>query len=201
MGGILRRRELILPDASPSDVLYNIENVTMERGGGVNTGVKLFDTNKDFSIVMDVTTLETPVTISGAACSQPRFFHLLFADGSQWPGINWYKSSASSLQSAFKYGYKQIQNTGAIGKNIRNRCVCTHTGGTLITTAKLRRATDNVITATCTNTSDMPSSSAMLWIGGSSNPNLTWSNLRMQIHRFTVYNRVLTADEINAFLA
>lgn len=200
MDGILRRRELILTGTSPSDVLYNLENMTMERGGGINTGVQLFDTNKDFSIVMDVTTLEAPVNTSGAVCSQARFFYLLFADGSNWPGIIWYKSGASSLQSAFKYGYKQIQNTGTIGKNIRNRCVCTHAGGTLTTTAKLRRATDSVITATCTNTADMPSSETALWVGTPSSAT-TWRNLRMQIHRFTVYNRVLTADEINAFLA
>lgn len=154
----------------------------------IDTGVKLFDTNKDFTVAFDIDI--TGTNGSGA-------YRLVdgLDDGTGVTGINIGRYSTQNYLN-FRYYNNYKKSTGSFSVPGRVRLVATHSAGSGSMTVKYR-----IGTGTTTNTDSVSgtylSQNHTIKIASSHGDNFLWTGT---VHSFYLYDRVFSATEINEYL-
>lgn len=175
----------------PSDVLYQLESYTINNTNIV-TGVKLFETDQDWTIAFDATLTSNPTTGDGSswrlACS--------------WDNVSgrWVFNLGKRTSTLMSFAYMEsadnyIALSGIDVGTGRYRFVLTHAKNSDSATLRIRKDSGAVQTFSRSNTF-ASSASSVLFGGGSLVQRLPTGVINQAI----IYNKVLSASEINAFL-
>lgn len=185
MTELARRRRGLMGAKKKSDILYQLLNQTFD-GGEINTGYAPLDTTGNRAFAYDATlTAQTSSAGNGAN------YWLMNVGTSDILRITKYNAS---LYMFVYRGNASSQSFGTPG-NGRIRFVINVEMG-VKATLHFRKDSGSVVTKTITKT-DVGSTSVLRCGKGSSTGN---ELPRGTLNSLTVYNRLLTVDEINAFL-
>lgn len=181
-------------------LLFSIENRTVTAGQRIETGVYPLKADFNLTILFDMTLSANP-TQSGAVASVWKLIRV-YNDGISGEGIKIGKRSASNQNA--QIWWMTTASTGAGVSNIRidgayrNRIAVTHEAGSDTLKVSWRKGTETRRDYTVTNTF-VASSTNQLYFGQGTNG--TSSLPPGTIKSAKVYDRILTAEEINAFFA
>ena len=184
-----RRRALMaMQKTVDTSILWSTENQAFN-GGNLDTGIKLCESDIDFSVAYDVTLDTNPTSGNG---SKMRLLRIINEAGDTY-SLSVHKATGTSSEFAFRW-MGTVHGIGTPGTG-RHRFVISHSAGSGSATMKYRKGTGTAETQTLSDT--FTASSKNLVFGQSSGDNQlpkgTWNKV-------VIYNRVLSATEINAFL-
>lgn len=129
-----------------SVVLYSLTNYAFD-GGSIDTGVKLFESDADWSIAVDLTLDTNPSSGDGSTF---RVIRAINEDGDKY-AVALYKSTAASTGYRFSYMGENVgSEIGNIGIG-RLRFAITHERGSDVCKIKLRSASYNPVEAQLTH--------------------------------------------------
>lgn len=168
-------------------MIYHLENVSVNNTA-IDTGVTLFDTNKDFTVAFDA--------IINEYGSNAVFFTCF--DWTNYIGLHVYKFTSALKAMIRVYNKTQTLNSPLLpdsGTAFRLRIVAYHTAGESTITAAFRIASNSKSTISATATT-YSTGSSKTYIG-SSTTNSGWVG---DLNSFYIYNRVFTSTEINEYL-
>ena len=180
------------PEEPDADVLYSLPSATTFNGTNyIDTGVKLYDTAKDFTLLAELDLTQQNTT----AYAAPIF---ALEEGSKKPGIYFlynngtYYFGGASTNSSGNY-VSDALNT------IVNRVAITVKQGQL---SEVRYATDSTITTrTITAPETFQAFEQTLLLGAYSKNGTVGRYWKGTIYRLDVYNRILTETEIESYFA
>lgn len=170
--------------------LYRLRNTTFDGTNSVDTGLKPFETDSDWSIAVD---LQNTITSSDAIF---RLFGALNGV-SPWAGVSVQRRAASGA-NATKWKIQWMTQvyyiaSPSILSNFALKLVLTHTNGSNVMNIKYVVDSGSAVTQTLTDT--FQSVTENLTIGYAAGD--LWEGV---INDFILYNHVLTSEEINSFL-
>lgn len=158
----------------------------------INTNVKLWEKDIDFTIAVDIT------PNAQTARAEVLWLH---QSTSPWPGIdvNVYSPTSNYVVQINGDGGQKAFDTGIVGTSTaRMAIVITHVAGSDIFDVTMRA---NGVTKTGTMEGPMsPTNSINMWLGcadGDWSPARPWNGT---MNRFGIYGRVMTESEITAYL-
>ena len=171
-----------------SDVLWERHNITVTAGDYFDTGIKLLENDISWTVAFDMlianfTTATAPNLAYCGGTAQFRVFR--GGAGGQYKMLFKYKNNE------FRPSANNLNKT-----NTRYRFVVTHTSGANGIEAYCRRGTDSMESGTVT--ASFSQYTGNLFFGTSGAPTDTLPN--GTINHAVVYNRVLSTEEINAFM-
>ena len=170
-----------------SALIYSLYNATFTgNNDAIDTEISLFDTNKDFSIMFDLT-IETKI---GSSLNWA-----IFAIGNGDDGNFYFRKSTSNGNLRFNDKYA---TTSEFGYNYvgRFRAVFTHAAGTNIINAQYKAGTSTPTTASVTATSFVTYNNH-LYVGGDGSS----YHFNRTITSFEVFDDVRSAQDILDFFA
>ncbi len=169
-------------------MIYHIENAVIEQNT-INTGVKLFDTDKDFTVAFDA-----EVTVANGNNT----FYFSNFDWTNYIGFCAYKFANGRAAMIRVYSNTNRNSAHALPTEpYRIRFVAYHTAGETKITTDFRVASypkDTISASASTYTTGYNGSAT---IGGGSSSAQGWSGT---LNSCYIYNRVLTSTEINEYL-
>lgn len=170
-----------------SAIIYSLYNATFTGSSDeIDTEISLFDTNKDFSIMFDLT-IETKI---GSNLNWA-----IFSTGNGDDGIFCFRKSTTNGNFRFndKYATTNLFGYNYVG---RFRAVFTHEAGTNIINAHYKAGTSDPATATLTASSFVTYNNH-LYVGGDGSS----YHFNRTITSFEVYDDVRSAQDISDFFA
>lgn len=194
-----RRRALMAAQNSGNGLLFERRNLVVATGDQIVTGVKPFIAGRSITILVDFLNTVNPTTTDDPA--------------SKWKLIRMYSSALSKhtltigktdeTTAFFKFWWYEALTAGTVmgntytAANHRNRIAFTHEAGSNDAVCRATYGTLNPVTYTRTKT--FAADDTELTFGGPANsvnslPAGTFNLIQ-------VWDRILSADEINAFFA
>ena len=184
-----RRRALIGQKKRASDILFLISNYSVTAGDTISSGIKAFDADTAVTILLDFTLTQRPASGNGAT------FRLIYAD----QNVFMFGPRDATAVRAYFYWFDRGTYTDAkvdFANGSRYRICLTHSANSNYVYVKTKK--DSGTLNSMSATKSFSASSYVLRFGW---PNGTNGLPNGTINSAVVYNRVLSADEINNFFS
>ena len=170
-----------------NDILYQLLNTTFtgDSSERVSTGIKLLSTDSDYTITIDMTR-------TGTATADSYLLQCMESVSPYW-GLKFqvYINGSTKRYEIVSYGGTKVNITNPSPVTAGSlKIVCRHTAGA--TNTEWKYTNDSETTSTATSGSSVKTITSGLYIGG--------NGFIGTINSFTVLNRRLTDDQVNAFL-
>lgn len=189
-----RRRALMMAGEDSNDILYQLKNRTVVAGETINTSINVFSSGLSVTILFDVNLITN--TTSGYGRTW-KFLSEYSAEASTW-GLRVGKNNAAATQQTL-YWYKTQLGLGDTRTSAgRHRYIITHEADSNDVTLLYKKDNEQLLTFTQTSTF-VPASANWFYIGSGANTDNALPPC--VINDLTVYNRILSQAEINAFFA
>lgn len=177
----------------PNDVLYRLENYSFNQEA-ISTEIRLFETDQDWSIAFDANITSNPT--SGTASA----WRLIGSWSKAIGGWSISLGKGSAADTRLGYIYMDAANNALTVNGItvgtgRYRFVITHAKNSGSATLTIRKNSETV--QTLSKSSPFTSYTLPLYFGYPTDTNKLPTGV---INKAVVYNRTLSASEINVFL-
>lgn len=169
-------------------VLYSLENRSFDTEQ-IDTGIKLLETDHDWTIAFDANITTNPTSGNGSAY---RMVVTINHDGS---GYALTAGKGTSSASNFAFGFMGPYITLGSPSTGRQRFVLTHAKNSGVVNVKYRKDTGNAVTDSVSGTFTATSYNLKFGHGTTTN-----ALPKGTINKAIVYDNVITDAEINAFL-
>lgn len=172
-------------------LLYSLENYAFDTES-VGTGVKIFETDQDWSIALDINLTTNPTSGNGAAW---RLVGMWVSDLNGW-AVNLGKGNGTASVMSYSYmGSDYIDVTGVSAGTGRYRLVITHAKNSGSASLKIRKDTGSAYTFSKSNTFYANNMQVRFGANGTN-----YALPKGTINKAYIYDTVLTTEQINTFL-
>lgn len=186
---MMNRRRALMWAQEESDILFEISNRSVSAGDNISTGIKAFATDANITILLDFTLTERPTSGNGSA------FRLIYCENT----VFMYGARNTTAARAYYYWMSSGDYIDAgvdFANGSRFRICVTHSANSNYVYVKTKKDSGSV--SSKQRSATFTPSNNTLFFGW---PNNTNGMPNGTVNSAKVYNRVLTADEINDFFA
>mgnify|MGYP006967164158 CR=1 FL=1 len=190
MNLLQRRRAMMGVREETSDVLYELHNKSCTSYETINTGVKLFSRDQDWSIAYDFTWTLSDVS------TQTEFLRINQENSSALLMVIKRGGSGGGNALLVQYNSGEYRADLKVRATSRFRFVLSHAKNSNTINCVVRKGTETPITGSISKPFLVSTKTASLGYGTST----TGLPTGLTINHVVIYNRVLSSDEINTFL-